>query len=107
MTIATEVAKVEGWRIRTIGRGRSVHDISSLPPETQRKPTAVRGKTFVEFLDDEAAWARRERGKILANIKENRCKKKDVEIREETTGQFYKRYRDLCQKRIGGSQEKK
>jgi len=72
---------------------------SLLPPEPQRKKLAAGEKTLMELLDKSSAYAERE----LAKIKK---KQHDFEIREETTGQFFKRYRNLCQKRLGEVESK-
>ena len=74
MAIATEVAKVSG--ALRCGRERDCFtDIIPRPPETRSKLAAVSGMTLMEFLDETAAYARRTRKKILADLKKEKYKK--------------------------------
>ena len=98
MPIAIEVARVTGWRLRKFPF-TNCRDIPSPPPEPPRKKLATGEKTLVELLDESSTYAKRE----LAKIKK---KQPDIEIREETTMQFFKRYRNLCQKRLNEDKAK-
>jgi len=56
MPIATEVAKVEGWRIRVLGRGRKIHDVLTQPPGARCKPAEFTGPTLRETQEIKANY---------------------------------------------------
>ena len=94
MPIAIEVARATGWRLRNFPFTNCRDIPSPPPPEPPRKKLASGEMTLIELLDESSTYAKRE----LAKIKK---RQRDTEIREETTGQFFKRYRNLCRKRLG------
>ena len=98
MAIAIEIARATGWRLRAFP-WTNCRDIPSPPPEPPRKKLATGEKTLTGLLDESSTYAERK----LAEIKKQR---RNTEIREETTGEFYKRYRGLCQKRLGEDKAK-
>lgn len=110
MPIAVGVARVSGAMRTGFERGRGVYVRPAEPARTELEA----------LLEDTAAYAQETRKRILAELEERKAAKnfgapsegkikwrEGVEIREETDTEFYKRYRGLCQKIIGGSQERR
>jgi len=75
MTIAVEVARATGWRLRNFPF-TNCRDIPSPPlPGPPRKKLAPGEKTLVELLDESSTYAKETRKRIMADLKKKRQKK--------------------------------